>query len=135
MKQKEKRQKIWLISGGDEYTKVMELMRSYSDGLSISQDLLKSNVETSMDTNGDPVFSIVANGHLIASVRLVMNYSYTGFMMYLKLNHFKREEYNCSSLELLEKVMDDAISGHEMGSYIAHLMVIESRIRKNRISE
>jgi hypothetical protein len=135
MKQKEKRQKIWLISGGDEYTKVIELMRSYSDGLNISQDLLKSNVENSLDSNGDPVFSIVANGHLIVSVRLVMNYSTTGFMMHLKLNHLKREQHNCFNLESLEKIMDDAISGQEMGSYIAHLMAIESRIRKNRISE
>ena len=127
MEHKQERQKIWSITGGSEVTKVMDLMIKYSDGLNSSQDVIKSNVEVSMETNGDPVFSILANGHLIASVRVVLNYSYSGFCMVLKLNHFKKREQNCFSFESLENTMDDAIAGDEMGSYVAHLMAVKSR--------
>jgi hypothetical protein len=129
MEQKETRKKIWLIPTEDDsqVTKVMELMRKYSDGLNSSQDLLKSSVDAFMDTTGDPVFSITANGHLIASVRLGMNYSHSQFCIILKLNHFKKVEQTYFSIEQLEKAMDDAIAGHEMGSYVAHLMAVEAR--------
>jgi hypothetical protein len=128
MEHKEERQKIWSITGGSEVTEVMELMMKYSDGLNASQDVLKSTLDVQVEPNGDPVFSILANGHPIASVRLVMNYSYSKFCMVLKLNHFRQREENCFSLESLENTMDDAIAGDKMGSYVAHLMAVESRL-------